>query len=121
MTMRFRATGWSGADAPSGLRERRRSFIGPGVCVIGGVGSCAWDEAGGEMGSGIAMGIGEARRAWRARHVVRRFPKAGWVESCGGLAGGDTNSADWSRVSGGGCESHEKADGINMLADEIYI
>lgn len=34
----------------------------------------------------------------------------------GGLAGGDAKRADWSLVTGGCDESHESADGINIIA-----
>lgn len=43
------------------------------------------------------------------------LPIAFWVESWGGLAGGEAKSADCSWVRGGCDESQEKADGINMI------
>lgn len=44
------------------------------------------------------------------------LPMAFWVESWGGLAGGEAKRADWKRVGGGDCaESHEIADGRSMV------
>lgn len=74
--------------ALSVLCDRRRSFKGDGACAIGGVGSWACDDVGGVTGSS-AMGAGDASKAWRERQVVKMFPIAFWVESWGGLAGGE--------------------------------
>ena len=35
----------------------------------------------------------------------------------GGLAGGDTKRVDWRRVAGDRDESHESAEGINMVTE----
>ncbi len=82
---------------------------------MGGVGSWACDDVGGVMGSASWRGAGAARRHWRERHVVKMLPTAVWVESCGGLAGGEANSADCRRVSGGRAGSHVSADGKSIF------
>lgn len=65
--------------------------------------------------SGIgSLGIGDESMVCRLRHELMRFPIAVWVESCGGLAGGEMKSADCRR----GCDgSHDKADGSNIFDD----
>lgn len=62
-----------------------------------------------------AIGAGAARSDCSERHVEKMLPTAFSVESCGGLAGGEANSADCRRVSGGRAVSHEMADGSNIL------
>ncbi len=51
------------------------------------------------------------------------FPSALWADDmCGGLAGGDAKRAACRRVSGGVCdESHEKADGSSIFAEETKV
>lgn len=67
------------------------------------------------MGAAAITGAGDARSACRLRHVVKMFPSAFWLETCGGLAGGEAKSADWSRVRGGCDESQAKAEGNSMV------
>ena len=91
----------------SALRRRRRGLLrGLGILASGGDGSwefAPWMES---------FGMGEAIRLCRLRHELMRFPIAVWVDSWGGLAGGEMKSADWSR----GCdESQESADGMSIL------
>ncbi len=81
---------------------------------MGGVGNWARDADGGVAGR--ATGAGAPSSACRLRQVEKMFPIAFWADICGGLAGGDANSADCRRVSGGCDESHEKADGRSMAA-----
>lgn len=60
------------------------------------------------------MGIGDDSMVCRLRHELMRFPIAVWVESWGGLAGGEMKRADWRR----GCDgSQERADGSNIFDD----
>ena len=113
----------------SGLRERRRNFRGggEGACVIGGVGSWECDEVGGVDGS-VGCAPEAASRLWRERHVVKMFPIAFWVDSWGGLAGGEVKrAADWSRVTGGVCDERDwresrdsqvRAEGSSILKTE---
>lgn len=101
------------------MRERRRSLSGGGACASGGVGKLACDDVGGVIGSWATAtgGAGWVRRDWRERHVEKMLPMAVCVESWGGLAGGEANSADWRRVKGGVCdESHGRADGSSIVA-----
>lgn len=65
--------------------------------------------------SGIgSFGIGDESMPCRLRHELMRFPMAVWVESWGGLEGGEMKRADCSR----GCDgSQERADGSNIFDD----
>ena len=79
----------------------------------------AWDKGG--VGSDeslllLSLLAGAVSIDWRARHELTMFP----IVLCalaGGLEGGEANSDACNRVTGGGCdESHESAEGINMVA-----
>jgi hypothetical protein len=75
------------------------------------------DDDGGVMGSaGIGIEGVVASRAWRDRHELKMLPIACWLDSCGGLAGGEANSAACSRVKGGCAESQVIADGSSMFS-----
>ncbi len=64
---------------------------------------------------------GAVRRVCSERHVVKMLPMAVCVDSCGGLAGGEANSAVWRRVSGGGCdESQDSADGNSIFVPLVW-
>ena len=80
LTMRLRCGAVGSVACPdvSFLRERRRSLSGAGACVRGGVGSSAWKDVGGVMGSSAVLGagIGLARRECRERHVEKMLPTA---------------------------------------------
>lgn len=56
-------------------------MMGDVACAMGGVGSCACDEAGGVMGERSAMGAGAVRSDCSERHVVKMLPMAVWVDS----------------------------------------
>lgn len=77
------------------------------------------DEPGGVIGvvaiGAAAIGAGAPRSACNERHVEKMLPTAFSVDSCGGLAGGEANSADCRRVSGGRAGSHEMADGSSIF------
>lgn len=63
--------------------------------------------------SGIgSLGIGDESMVCRLRQELMRFPIAVWVESWGGLEGGEMKRADCSR----GCDgSQDSADGSSIF------
>ena len=83
------------------LDDRRRNFIG---AAGAGAGRAAWDRGGVGSDDGPLLESSGAvvvvRIDWRARHELKMFPMV-VCALAGGLDGGEANSDDWSRVTGG--------------------
>ena len=80
----------------------------------GGVGSWFWEAAPLSWAEGALWVEGAVSMDWRARQVVKILSMVDCAV-VGGLAGGDAKRVDWRRVAGDRDESHESAEGINML------